>query len=353
MCADILHAGHINIIKHGRELGEVTVGLLTDRAIAAKKRVPYMNYQQRFALVSNVKGVAHVIAQDSVSSLPTVLQMRPDYVVHGDDWQQPGIRAQGRQQLIDAMKEWGGRVVECEYTKGISSTQLQSELRAMQTTSALHTIACTPSVFTTGPITNSSGYIMPLYTDMQAVLSSPISLANVIQAMQDYIGAHNIEFDAIAGIAVSGVPLSAPLAYSLGKRHIVVRSQPKLHGRTDTIIGNFSQGDRVLVIDNSTSNGTTKSKILSTLESEGLIAVSVLTLFARDQKVNQALSAKHNLRVDSLCDMPQLVRYAYEQSIITEQEHRLMSWYMQDPAAWHKDSKKSKFFADYLSASTD
>ena len=63
MSADIIHPGHLNIIKKGAELGDVTVGLLTDKAIASYKRLPYLNYNQRKEVVENIKGVKKVIKQ--------------------------------------------------------------------------------------------------------------------------------------------------------------------------------------------------------------------------------------------------------------------------------------------------
>jgi phosphoenolpyruvate mutase len=128
MSADLVHQGHINIIQVGRELGEVTVGLLTDKAIASYKRVPYMTYEQRKAVIENVKGVATVIAQTTLDYVPNLRKLQPDYVVHGDDWK-TGIQRETRQRVIDTLQEWGGELVEPEYTPGISSTTLNAAVR--------------------------------------------------------------------------------------------------------------------------------------------------------------------------------------------------------------------------------
>lgn len=125
MCADILHAGHLNIIKEGQKLGEVIVGLLTDEAVASKKRLPFMNYEQRFEVVSNIKGVDKVIAQDTSDYSPNLRKLKPDFVVHGDDW-----RKEARQQVLDTLAEWRGKLIEIKYTEGISSTLLLEKLKA-------------------------------------------------------------------------------------------------------------------------------------------------------------------------------------------------------------------------------
>lgn len=131
MCADILHPGHLNIIKKGRELGDVVVGLLTDQAVASKKRLPHMTYEQRFEVVSNIKGVDRVIPQDTPDYRPNLLKLKPDYVVHGDDWNEVGLRAKGKQQVTETISAWGGQLVELQYTEGISSTDLHKKIKAV------------------------------------------------------------------------------------------------------------------------------------------------------------------------------------------------------------------------------
>jgi phosphoenolpyruvate phosphomutase len=134
LCADLLHHGHINIIKEAEKFGEVTVGLLTDKAIASYKRVPLVPYEQRKIIVENIKGVGEVIPQENFDYVPTLKKVRPDYVIHGDDWR-TGIQKEIRQRVIDTLKEWGGQIVEVPYTQGISSTKLNEVVRNMGITS--------------------------------------------------------------------------------------------------------------------------------------------------------------------------------------------------------------------------
>ena len=133
MSADIIHPGHLNIIKEAAKLGDVTVGVLTDAAIASYKRLPYMNYEQRAAVVKALKGVNEVIPQEQLDYIPNLLRLRPDYVVHGTDWRE-GVQAKTRQRVIDTLATWGGELVEPEYTEGISSTQLNKAIREVGTT---------------------------------------------------------------------------------------------------------------------------------------------------------------------------------------------------------------------------
>ncbi len=133
MSADLIHPGHLNIIKKALEYGEVTIGLLTDEAIASYKRLPYMTYEQRKEIVENIKGVRDVVAQTTLDYVPNLKKLRPDYVVHGDDWKE-GVQKETRQRVIEALAEWNGKLVEVPYTKGISSTQLNRALQEIGTT---------------------------------------------------------------------------------------------------------------------------------------------------------------------------------------------------------------------------
>jgi len=133
MSADLIHPGHINIIKEAAQLGEVTVGVLTDKAIASYKRLPFMTYEQRKEIVENIKGVTRVISQDSLDYRSNLTLLKPNIVVHGDDWKE-GVQLKTRQQVIDTLDEWNGKLVEIPYTQGISSTQLNSALEEVGVT---------------------------------------------------------------------------------------------------------------------------------------------------------------------------------------------------------------------------
>jgi phosphoenolpyruvate phosphomutase / 2-hydroxyethylphosphonate cytidylyltransferase len=133
MAVDLLHTGHLNIIEEARKLGEVTIGLVTDKGIASYKRLPFMEFEQRKRIIENIKGVVDVIPQDSLDYVPNLKRLRPDYVVHGDDWKE-GIQKVIRERVLETLKEWGGSIIDVPYTKGISSTQLKEGLKNIGTT---------------------------------------------------------------------------------------------------------------------------------------------------------------------------------------------------------------------------
>ncbi len=133
MSVDLIHEGHINIIKESAKLGEVTIGLLTDNAVASFKRLPFMPYENRKIIIEEIKGVKEVIPQTTHSYVDNLLLLKPDFVVHGDDWK-TGSQANVRKDVINTLKKWNGKLVEIPYTKGISSTILNKRLKEIGTT---------------------------------------------------------------------------------------------------------------------------------------------------------------------------------------------------------------------------
>jgi len=123
MGADLIHTGHINIINTAAKLGNVVIGLLVDEALASYKRMPFLKYKQREKIVKNIVGVKKVIPQKTLDYVANLRKIKPDYVVHGNDWKQ-GVQKETRQRVIKTLKEWGGKLVEPEYVRGVSSTEL-------------------------------------------------------------------------------------------------------------------------------------------------------------------------------------------------------------------------------------
>ena len=133
MSADMIHHGHINIIKEAAKYGDVIVGLLTDKAIASYKRLPYLTYEEREAVVAELKGVKKVVRQETLDYRPNLEVLKPDMVVHGDDWK-TGVQSKVRDQVIETLAKWGGKLIDVPYTPRISSTQLNKAVKANGTT---------------------------------------------------------------------------------------------------------------------------------------------------------------------------------------------------------------------------
>ena len=133
MTADFFHHGHANIINKASEYGDVTIGLLTDNAVVEHKRLPFLNYEQRKKILVAIKGVVDVIPQDEWDYAPNILRIKPDIMIHGDDWLE-GPLMPLREKAINALKTYGGRLVEVSYTKDISSEHYANEIKRYVTT---------------------------------------------------------------------------------------------------------------------------------------------------------------------------------------------------------------------------
>ena len=122
---DIIHNGHLSILKKAAGLGEVTVGILTDEVVASYKHYPLIPLDERVAMFDSLKYVSRVVVQESLDYTDVLNQLKPDIVVHGDDWL-VGYQANIRAKVIETLKQWGGELVEFPYTHTPTEETLSS-----------------------------------------------------------------------------------------------------------------------------------------------------------------------------------------------------------------------------------
>ena len=127
LSADFIHTGHINVLSKASELGDIVIGLLTDKAIASYKRLPHLNWEQRRKIIENMKGVIKVIPQHTLDYTENLLEIKPNYVVHGDDWKS-GVQRNIRDQVLKVLSAWGGELVEIPYSEGLSAREMNEAL---------------------------------------------------------------------------------------------------------------------------------------------------------------------------------------------------------------------------------
>ena len=125
MTIDILHHGHINLIKAASKY-QLTVGLLTDKAVSKNKRIPVLNFENRKKILKNIKGVHNVVAQNEWDYAKNIMKFKPDFFFHGDDWNL-SKNNELKKNAEKALKSYGGKLIEIPYTKNISSTELIKE----------------------------------------------------------------------------------------------------------------------------------------------------------------------------------------------------------------------------------
>ena len=78
-------------------------------------------------VVENIKGVKSIVSQNLDNFESILRTLKPDYVVHGDDWKF-GIQKKIREQVIKTLKKWSGKLVEPKYTKNISSSKIKNKI---------------------------------------------------------------------------------------------------------------------------------------------------------------------------------------------------------------------------------
>ena len=127
LIADLVHAGHISVLKEAKKYGEVTVGLLTSDAISELDDIAYLKYKQRLEVVENLEMVSRVVPQKSASYKKNLLELKPDFVVHGDDWI-IGKQSEYRKEVLDLLKDWKGELIEVEYSSDISDQNIKEQL---------------------------------------------------------------------------------------------------------------------------------------------------------------------------------------------------------------------------------
>jgi phosphoenolpyruvate mutase len=125
--ADLIHHGHINIIDEASKYGEVTIGLLSDEAIKSYKRSPIINYESRKKVVESFKNVKNVIVQNTLDYTQNLELIKPDYVVHGDDWKS-GVQKETRNNILELIKKWNGQLIDVPYTPNISTTSIINKI---------------------------------------------------------------------------------------------------------------------------------------------------------------------------------------------------------------------------------
>ena len=126
---DFIHHGIINIIHHAATYGDVIIGCLTDAAISEFKPLPILSFEHRKSVLENIKGVSHVVPQEDWDYSFNLKVHKPDFMIHGDDWQD-GPMSDIRDNCIEALNSYGGKLIEIPYTSGVSGSHLSRDLYA-------------------------------------------------------------------------------------------------------------------------------------------------------------------------------------------------------------------------------
>lgn len=131
MCfsTDIIHGGHIKIIKKAARLGKLIVGILSDEAVVSFKRMPLLPASERKILFKNLSDVYKVVEQQTLSYKENLLKYKPTYVAHGDDWKD-GFQKVLRDEAATVLASYGGKLIDFPYSSEKKYEEIQNRIRA-------------------------------------------------------------------------------------------------------------------------------------------------------------------------------------------------------------------------------
>ena len=134
MCfsTDMIHSGHIEIIRKAEKLGNLIIGVMSDEAVASYKRFPLLPYEERKTMFENITGVTKVVEQKTLSYKDVLEKYRPDIVVHGDDWKE-GFQKPLRNEVCTILASYGGQLVEFPYSKNEKYEEIERKTTWRQT----------------------------------------------------------------------------------------------------------------------------------------------------------------------------------------------------------------------------
>jgi len=128
LSVDILHHGHINLINEAKKHGKLIIGLLTEKAISKNKRIPLLTYNQRKKIIESINGVSEVVPQYEWDYCNNIIKIKPDIMVHGDDWKIGKADQELRSKTIKTLKKINAKLIEIPHTKNISSSTMQERI---------------------------------------------------------------------------------------------------------------------------------------------------------------------------------------------------------------------------------
>ena len=125
---DVIHEGHMNIIRTAKKYGHVIIGVMSDEAMVSYYHFPTISFEERIAMIKDIPDVDEVVVQETVSYVAMLEKIRPDYVIHGDQWHN-GPWGKLREELILGLSAYGGKLIEVTYTLNDEVLKCEKKIR--------------------------------------------------------------------------------------------------------------------------------------------------------------------------------------------------------------------------------
>ncbi|MCI8464451.1 MAG: phosphoenolpyruvate mutase [Lachnospiraceae bacterium] len=127
-CTDMIHDGHLNIIREARKYGELIIGVLSDEAMVRFNRFPSVSFEERFRMVQQLEGISEVVVQKEIMYDHVIGELKPDYVIHGDNWKTGAMKAI-RDNVEELLSAYGGQIIDVPYTYSEKVRHLDANMR--------------------------------------------------------------------------------------------------------------------------------------------------------------------------------------------------------------------------------
>ena len=127
-CTDVIHDGHLNILNEAKKLGKVIVGCLSDKALIRYNKFPTLSQEERIKLYKSIDLIDEVIIQDNMLYDDVIPNIKPDYVLHGDNWKE-GVEQTIRDHVIQLLNEYGGTLIDIPYTYNEKVKKIDLQLK--------------------------------------------------------------------------------------------------------------------------------------------------------------------------------------------------------------------------------
>lgn len=184
------------------------------------------------------------------------------------------------------------------------------------------------------PITFKSGILSPVYVDNRILPFFPAQWYTVIAGFETLISAEGINFDALAGVAVGGIPHSSALAYAMGRPSVFVRKEAKEHGKQKRVEGGDVDGKRMLLVEDLVTTGSSSLDGIAVLREEGAVVEHVLAIVSYGFAEAQQAFTEANIQLHTLTNFTAILEEALMMGRLGQAEIATINDWFKDPHNW-------------------
>jgi orotate phosphoribosyltransferase len=184
------------------------------------------------------------------------------------------------------------------------------------------------------PFTYASGLKGPIYCDNRKLISHVNARRKVVEAFVQKIKNSGLQFDKVAGLATAGIPHAAWISEKMSLPMIYVRGKPKEHGKKSQIEGDFTRGDKIILIEDLVNQGSSLESATLALNEAGLDIVACFCIVSYQMKSMEKLLKNLNLSLFSLTDFSSILEVSKGYFKLTEEEVSDLVRWQQNPESW-------------------